>query len=143
MTRVTAHLRHMQRSHIEAMFSLRRALWFSLGLTALTLAGLGVLLPLLPTTPFVIVAAFAFSKSSPRLEKWLLESRAFGPVIVNWREEGAIAPQFKLLSMVLMLGVLIISVVAGVAWWILALQTVFMLAAALFVLSRPNGRAFA
>ncbi len=61
----------------------------------------GVFLPLVPTTPFLLLAAFFFSKSSERLHNWLLDHRLFGKLIRDWREHGAIAPRAKLLSIVL------------------------------------------
>ena len=53
------------------------------------------MLPILPTTPFVILAAFAFSQSSPRIEAWLLNSRVFGPMIADWRTYGTTAPEIQ------------------------------------------------
>src|SRR3546814_5244923 len=65
--------------------------WASLGLGAI-----GAFLPLLPTVPFVILAAFCFARSSPRLEKWLLTHPHFGHHIVAWREKGAISRKGKI-----------------------------------------------
>ena len=65
--------------------------WASLGLGAL-----GAFLPLLPTVPFVILAAFCFARSSPRLEAWLLTHPTFGHHIVAWREKRAISRRGKL-----------------------------------------------
>ena len=61
------------------------------GWTALLIGAAGVLLPLLPTVPFVILAAFCFARGSPRLERWLVEHRRFGPHIAAWRTRGAIS----------------------------------------------------
>ncbi|MBJ7499956.1 MAG: YbaN family protein [Sphingopyxis sp.] len=65
--------------------------WASLGLGAI-----GAFLPLLPTVPFVILAAFCFARSSPRLETWLLTHPHFGHHIVAWREKGAISRKGKI-----------------------------------------------
>ncbi|MDG2479242.1 MAG: YbaN family protein, partial [Alphaproteobacteria bacterium] len=68
----------------------------------MVLAILGVALPLLPTTPFLLVAAFAFARSSDRWHRWLREHRVFGPLIADWQEHGAIDRRTKLLSVLAM-----------------------------------------
>lgn len=65
------------------------------GIVSLALASLGVLLPLLPTVPFVILAAFCFARSSPALERRLMEHPTFGPHIAAWRSRGAISRKGK------------------------------------------------
>lgn len=67
-----------------------RLLWFALGAAALALGLVGVAVPLLPTTPFLILAAFGFARSSPRLEAWLLDHPGFGPALRDWRRRRAI-----------------------------------------------------
>ncbi len=79
---------------------MRRTLYLIAGFASLILAGLGVLLPLLPTVPFVILAAFCFARSSPALEARLLEHRVFGPHILRWREHGAISRKGKRAALV-------------------------------------------
>jgi len=74
---------------------MKRPFYLIAGLLSLALGGIGVVLPLLPTVPFVILAAFCFANSSPRLEKWLLEHKTFGPHIVNWRKQRAITRKGK------------------------------------------------
>ncbi len=66
-----------------------------LGLFFLALALLGVVLPGLPTTPFILLAAGCFSKSSTRLHNWLLNNRIFGPMIVDWQEHRAISRRVR------------------------------------------------
>ena len=66
-----------------------------LGFLSLLLGGAGIVLPLLPTVPFVILAAFFFAKGSPRLERWLVEHPQFGPHISAWRTRGAISRKGK------------------------------------------------
>lgn len=119
----------------------RRVLWLVVGGGALGLGAIGIVLPLLPTTPFVLVAAFAFGKSSPRLAIWLETSRTFGPIIADWRRNGAIAPRFKVLSITMMGGVLALSIIAALSVWVLIVQAVCIAGAAAFILSRPNGPA--
>ncbi len=118
---------------------MRRQLWIALGCTSVALGAAGVVLPLLPTTPFMLLAAWAFAKSSPRLHGWLLGHRVFGPLIVDWQAHGAIAPGAKRAALVSMLVVLAVSLVAGVAMWIVAVQVAVLLATGAFILTRPNG----
>lgn len=114
-----------------------RVLWLSAGLAALLLAALGVALPLLPTTPFVLVAAFAFARSSDRMHDWLLRHRIFGPIIVNWREHGAVDRRAKVASAVSMAAIFVLSVLLSVSAPVLTVQAVALTGAAAFVLSRP------
>ncbi|MCV6593313.1 MAG: YbaN family protein [Silicimonas sp.] len=122
----------------RATKGLSRGVWFALGLISLALAALGVVLPLLPTTPLVILAAFAFSKSSPRFQRLLEESRTFGPIIADWRAKGAIAPRYKAMAVGMMGLAFGISVLLGVPPWVLIVQVVCLGGAATYVLSRPS-----
>ena len=72
-----------------------RLIWLLAGLVAVALGAIGVVVPLLPTTPFLLVAAFAFARSSNRLNSWLREHRTFGPVINNWHRDGSIDRKAK------------------------------------------------
>ena len=65
---------------------LQRLLFFVLGSIFVALATLGVLLPLLPTTPFLLLAAACYARSSSRFHSWLLANRIFGPTIRQWQE---------------------------------------------------------
>ncbi|KJS20602.1 MAG: hypothetical protein VR78_01025 [Hoeflea sp. BRH_c9] len=116
----------------------RRCAWFSLGWITLALGAIGVALPLLPTTPFIILAAFAFGRSSRRLQNWLENNRTFGPIIAEWRTSGAIAPRNKAMAIVMMLATFSASIAMGIASLVLIIQGVCMLGAAAFILSRPN-----
>ncbi len=79
--------------------------WFylSLGLLFLALALLGVLLPGLPTTPFILLAAGCFSKSSSRLYNWLLGNRLFGPMIRDWEAHRTISRRVRNIAVASML----------------------------------------
>ena len=79
---------------------MRRSLYLIAGFGSLILAAFGVVLPLLPTVPFVILAAFCFARSSPALERRLLDHPGFGPHIRRWREHGAISRRGKRAALV-------------------------------------------
>lgn len=75
--------------------TLRRWFYLFSGWSCLGLGVLGVVLPVLPTTPFVLLAAGCFSRSSPRFHHWLLNSRLFGAMIRNWQNERYVEPSTK------------------------------------------------
>lgn len=77
---------------------LSRAAWLMLGLVFVALGFIGALLPLMPTTIFLILAAGCFARSSPRLEAWLLSHPRFGPTLRAWRKDGAIGRRAKIMA---------------------------------------------
>lgn len=117
----------------------RRLPWIILGWLSVALGFIGVVLPVLPTTPFLILAAVAFGKSSPRLRAWLLTHPVFGGPIRDWESSGAIRPRHKILACTSMALLLMVSFLAGLRPTILIIQAVAMAGAASFILSRPNG----
>jgi len=78
---------------------IKRYAYLIIGWMALALGGVGIFLPILPTVPFVILAAFCFARSSPRLEAWLLGHEQFGPHIIAWRDHGAISRKGKIMAL--------------------------------------------
>jgi len=83
---------------------LRNTTYKALGFLFLGLAILGVLLPVVPATPFLLLAAWFFSRSSEKWHQWLLRSELFGPIIRNWETNRCIARRTKAVSIALMLG---------------------------------------
>jgi len=115
-----------------------RVFWFTLGLFSLILGAIGIFLPLLPTVPFLLLAAFGFARSSERLHGWLLSHPTFGPPIESWRERGAIGPRAKRVATVSILATFALSLVLGVAGLVLAIQAVTLGAVSIFIWTRPN-----
>jgi len=103
------------------------------------MGAVGVVLPLLPTTPFVIMAAFAFAKGSPRIARALESHALFGPIIEEWRQNGAIAPRYKIAAHAMMGAALLLSWSSGLSARILAIQAVCIACASIYILTRPNG----
>lgn len=122
----------------SALGSAARALYLGAGLLFVALGAIGAALPLLPTVPFLLLAAFCFARSSERLHRWLLEHPRLGPPIGAWQRHGVISPRAKVLA----LTSLAISVGAGYAGTDLpwarggALGTAILVS--LFLLSRPS-----
>lgn len=84
----------------------RGLLWMA-GSASLALGFLGMLLPGLPTTPFILLAAACYAKASPRLHAWLLNHRWFGPLLRDWERDHSLTPRTKtvaVVSMALMVG---------------------------------------
>ena len=74
------------------------------GWISLVLGIIGIFLPLLPTTPFVLLSAYCFSKSSSRLHHWLVNQPRLGPMIQNWEQQGSISLNAKVTATILMIG---------------------------------------
>jgi uncharacterized membrane protein YbaN (DUF454 family) len=115
-----------------------RWIWLTCGLLALGAGIVGVFLPLLPTVPFLLLAAFCFSKSSQRLHDWLLAHPVFGPMIEDWRRSGAIRPTAKRAATVSVGAVFLISVVLGAKPMVLAVQAVVLTGVMVFIWTRPS-----
>ena len=79
--------------------------WTLLGSFFVVLGAVGAVLPLLPTTPFILVAAWCFARSSPRMHRWLNESALFGPIVRNWEQNRCVPLRAKVTALVMMLGV--------------------------------------
>ncbi len=113
--------------------------WFALGWTMVALGIIGAVLPVMPTTIFLIGAAACFSHSSPRFEAWLLDHRWLGPPIRNWRASGAIPLRAKIVaigSMAIGFGVMLFTV--SPPTWLAAAVASALIACALYVGTRPR-----
>lgn len=75
-----------------------RYFWNLLGFMALGLGIIGIPLPVLPTTPFVLLAAYLFAKGSPRYHTWLRNHKTFGKMVRDWEEHGSIPTRAKMFA---------------------------------------------
>jgi uncharacterized membrane protein YbaN (DUF454 family) len=116
-----------------------KVLWIFLGIICLILGFIGVFLPLLPTTPFALLAAFCFSKGSDELHQWLLNTKMFGPLIRDWEDYGVIRLRYKKLSSIMiafLFGYTLIFV--KVILWIKLVVMLSGLLVLWFIWSRPS-----
>jgi len=117
---------------------LSRAAWLGLGLVFVALGFIGALLPLMPTTIFLILAAGCFARSSPRLEAWLLDHPRFGATLVAWRRDGAIPTRAKWFACSgIALGYALFCWSARPELWLALGVGTAMAGCALFIVSRP------
>jgi uncharacterized membrane protein YbaN (DUF454 family) len=80
---------------------MHKALLKVIGLVSVVLAVLGIFLPVLPTTPFLLLAIACFARSSERLHTWLLSNKTLGPIIRNWEESKSIPRKAKVYVLIL------------------------------------------
>ena len=116
----------------------RRVLWLVLAYVALALGVVGIFVPGLPTTPFVLLAAFAAARGSRRLHEKLLAHRVFGPMIRDWQAEGAVSRRAKwaaTITMALCAGIMFLT---APRLWMAATGTAVMTAVAVWLWLRPE-----
>ena len=87
-----------------------RLVFAVIGTVALAIGVLGIVLPVLPTTPFLLLAAACYARASTRLYGWLLGQSALGPIITRWRETGSLAPGVKARAIVIVIVTFAVSI---------------------------------
>ncbi|MEM6664790.1 MAG: YbaN family protein [Pseudomonadota bacterium] len=115
-----------------------RAVYLLFGVIFLAFGFLGLVLPIMPTTVFVILAAACFSRSSARAEAWLLNHPKFGPSLRQWRNHGAIAPKakvFAIATMAVSFGVTAAFAPLSLFW--IGVVAIVMTSVAAFIATRP------
>ncbi|MFZ2290046.1 MAG: YbaN family protein [Halopseudomonas yangmingensis] len=115
-----------------------RLLWRALASLSLGLGALGVLLPGLPTTPFLLVAAWAGSRGWPSLEARLLAHPTYGPSIHHWRTSRAVPRQAKWLASALMASSLLMIWLLPAPHWLRIALSLFLPLVALWLWRRPE-----
>jgi uncharacterized membrane protein YbaN (DUF454 family) len=116
-----------------------KPLYFALAWLFFALGVLGAVLPGLPTVPFMLLALWAFSRSSRRFHDWLYTHRLFGPPLQDWQQHRVIplrAKIFSLTSMVLSMAYMVLF--AQMAPWTIAITAAVMAYGAWFILSHPS-----
>lgn len=120
------------------MISLTRTMYLVLGHCCIAIGTVGIFLPLLPTTPFILLAAACYKRGSVRFTQWITTHSRFGPVLAHWEQHGAISPRAKRIA--------IVTVWVGMAysvWMVPLLGLRLMLvgigvAVTMFIWTRPD-----
>jgi uncharacterized protein len=116
-----------------------RLIYFTLGWLFVGLGIIGAFLPLVPTTSFLILAAWCFARSSPRFEAWLYNHKRFGPPLRSWRDHRVISARSKALALSGMgLGFVLFLLTAHPQPWLIGLVILVLGGCAIFVVTRPS-----
>ena len=118
---------------------LKRLVYLGVGWISVGMAIAGVILPILPTTPMLLVAVWAFGRSSPELAERIRAHKVFGPPIRDWQDNGVISPKAKALALGIM------TLMGGWLWaysgmpvWLITGVTGILAGTAIYVASRPS-----
>lgn len=115
-----------------------RIFWLCLGFSSLFLGVIGIFLPLLPTTPFLLLGAFSFSRSSKRCYNWLVSHTYLGKPIQDWQEDRSIARKTKIIALATILATFAVSIALSVSVIVLWTQAIILSAVCLFIITRPE-----
>lgn len=117
---------------------MKRYLWLALGFISLGVAYLGVILPGLPYSPFIVFAAYCFAKSSPRMHDWIMNHRIFGPFITNWNQKRVFPLKLKFFMLISMSASLALMYTGNVPMRGIIYTAVFMALVAIWAWRFPS-----
>lgn len=117
---------------------MKKFLWTTLGFLSLGMAYIGVITPGIPYSPFVVFAAYCFSKGSERMHKWIYNHKLFGPFLTNWNEKRVFPLKMKYFMLVMMSSSLIIMFFTNVPARGIIYTGIFMLFVATWAWRYPS-----
>ena len=116
----------------------KRGLFLALGWVMVGLGVIGAVLPVMPTTVFMLVALWAFSRSSPRFRTWLYTHPKFGPPLQAWQSDGAISTRVKVAAILTMAASVAAVLMVSDGWILPTVVGAVLTAIAAFLLSRTS-----
>lgn len=120
---------------------MKKITFLILGHFFLVIGIIGAFLPILPTTPFLLLSAYFYSKSSTRIHNWMINHKYLGPPLKDWQESGVIGMKAKLLATTMILLVICWRFpTLNVALWVKIIATTTLLLVLLFIWTRPSKR---
>ncbi len=117
---------------------MKRIILISLGWLCVGLGFVGVFVPGIPTTIFLIIALWAFTKSSEKLRHWLLNHKRFGPILNNWQEHKVVPRRAKILMVVLMSLAVILFYYSSQSLILTIGLIIILVSVAIYVISLPS-----
>jgi len=116
-----------------------RPFYFTLGWTFFGIGFAGAFLPVLPTTPFMLVSLWCFSRSSPRFHNWLYNHKFFGPPLQQWNKYRVIPLAAKIIAIFFMTTALVyLYYFSQIAFWIQLVATLIIVYGGWFILTKPS-----
>ncbi len=103
------------------ILKVRKVIFVAFGFLSLALAILGIFLPVLPTTPFLLLSAYLFAKSSPKMHSWLLSTKYFGKIIKDYQTKKGVAFGLKVFALIFLWTTILTTIVFFLSPWFLDL----------------------
>ncbi len=120
--------------------TLQKVLWLALAYATFAAGLIGAFLPILPTTPFLLVAVWAGSHASSNFRWWLLRHKRFGPALRLWYREKAIARPAKRMAVAVICASWLVIILSGRPAGVVALTGLVLLSCIVFLVTRPEPR---
>jgi uncharacterized membrane protein YbaN (DUF454 family) len=137
LCQIPRHLAGHKRTSVEPTEPERNIFYLILAYLSAGLGIIGAFLPVLPTTPFLLVAAWAATRGSPELHRWLYQHPRFGPPLIAWEQQRAVSTGAKWLACSLMTLSWVIMFAVTESWLVPALTGALFLAVGGFLVTRP------
>ncbi len=119
----------------------KKIIYLSFGIAFVLMAIIGIFLPLIPTTPFLLLSAYCFSRSSEKYYQWLLNHRIFGPIITDWNKYGVVSVKSKIIAVSMIIALFSYSLIyVEVAPIVKIIISLIGLSVITFLLTRPSHR---
>ena len=128
----------MQVSPLKNYFTIKNYIYIFLGLLFLVLGFIGLLLPVIPTTPFILVSVWFFARSSKKLENWLVNHKIFGKSIRDWKEKGVISKKAKMSAIPLILFSFSTTIYFSELFYLNLFLAFLGVSISTFIITRPN-----
>lgn len=118
---------------------MKKMTYLIIGHLCLILGIIGAFIPVLPTTPFLLLAAFLYSQSSPKLHNWIISHKYLGPPVKDWQDRGVIGLKAKIIATVMIILVIGLRFPSlAVNMWIKVSATIILMAVLIFIWTRPS-----